>query len=368
MAEALVERGHDVHVATYPRGDPAVPVSYRLHRAGSPRATLDTRPGPSLKKFFWFDPLLLKMVRRLLRQERFDVIHAHHYEGLIAALAARGSRRSLPIVYDAHTLLATELPHYRLYLPAKAIKAFGSALDRKLPRRAEHVIAVSQRMQQWFCTHARVSGEQLSLIPNGVECIHFGSAERVAPARATDARVVAFAGNLAEYQGIGYLLAAFARLQESEHEVRLLLITESDSVRWMQRIQALNIGAAVDFVQAEFADLPAHLQAADVLVNPRINCDGIPQKLLNYMAAGKPIVSFAGSAAVLQHERTGLIVADADVDALAAAIARMLRAPELGRELGRAAREHVIAAHSWEQVALRVEDVYTRVLGGAADQ
>ena len=57
------------------------------------------------------DPLLTYKLRQLLKAHSFDVIHAHHYEGLLAALCARG-RRNPPVVFDSHTLLETELPHY----------------------------------------------------------------------------------------------------------------------------------------------------------------------------------------------------------------------------------------------------------------
>ena len=62
-----------------------------------------------------------------------------------------------------------------------------------------------------------------------------------------------------------------------------------------------------------------------------MHCDGIPQKLLNYMAAGKGIVCSAGSAKLLEHERTGLIVPNGDVDAFAAAIVRLAADPRVLR-------------------------------------
>ena len=64
---------------------------------------------------------------------------------------------------------------------------------------------------------------------------------------------------------------------------------------------------------------------------PRVECPGLPQKLLNYMAAGKAIVSFAGSAKLLEHEVTGLIVPNRDIAAFAKAIVRLSDDPTLSR-------------------------------------
>lgn len=85
-------------------------------------------------------------------------------------------------------------------------------------------------------------------------------------------------------------------------------------------------------------------------------------KLLNYMAAGRPIVSFAGSAKGLVHGQTAWLVEDGDVSGFARATIRLLDDPHLARTLGDRARQHVVANCSWDAVAGSVEGVYDRVL------
>ena len=80
------------------------------------------------------------------------------------------------------------------------------------------------------------------------------------------------------------------------------------------------------------------------------------------MAAGKGIVCSAGSAKLLENERTGLIVPNGDVNAFAAAIVRLAADPALCESLGRAARDHVERNFSWDQAAERLERVYARVV------
>jgi glycosyltransferase involved in cell wall biosynthesis len=143
------------------------------------------------------------------------VIHAHHYEGLAVGLLARRVRPEVPVVFDCHTLLAPELPQYSLPLPRRAWAMVGDRLDRVLPRRADHVIAVSEGMRGWLVTNGRVPEMRLSLIPNGVEHGHFGAgAPASAPAGRNGRRPrLVFAGNLAEYQGVRLLLEAFRRVR-----------------------------------------------------------------------------------------------------------------------------------------------------------
>ena len=80
------------------------------------------------------------------------------------------------------------------------------------------------------------------------------------------------------------------------------------------------------------------------------------------MAAGKAIVASAGSAKVLEHERTGLVVPDGDVGAFADAVLRLANNPGLSEALGRTARETVERDFSWERAAERMEPVYERLL------
>jgi glycosyltransferase involved in cell wall biosynthesis len=91
----------------------------------------------------------------------------------------------------------------------------------------------------------------------------------------------------------------------------------------------------------------------------------VPLKLLNYMAAGRAIVSFASSGRCLDNEVTALLVPDGDVAAFARAIARLLEDPTLAREIGQRARREAERAHAWSRAAERVEAVYESV---AADR
>jgi len=79
------------------------------------------------------------------------------------------------------------------------------------------------------------------------------------------------------------------------------------------------------------------------------------------MAAGKAIVSSAGSAKVIEHERTGLIVPNGDHEAFAQALLRLAGNPSLARELGSSARRDVERNYSWELAAEALERIYEQV-------
>ena len=355
IAEAVARRGHAVHVVTYHLGQELADAPFVVHRIRDVPFYRRTSPGPTVRKLLLLDPMLAGLLRRLHREIGFDLVHAHHYEGLLVASHAL---RGIPIVYDAHTLLASELPTYRLALPRRLVRGVAPWLDRYLPRRADHIIAVSETIRHALTTLGASAPERIHVIPNGVEWEHFPAEWGIT----ADAPTVVFAGNLAPYQGVDLMLQAFALLYARRADARLVVVTDSPFAPYEAQARRLGVRAAVDLRRATFAEQPAILAAATVAINPRVQCDGIPQKLLNYMAAGLPIATFESSAGPLRHEVTGLSVPDGDTAAMAAALERLLTDRALARALGDAARHQARREFSWDQVAARVEQAYREAI------
>jgi glycosyltransferase involved in cell wall biosynthesis len=358
IAEAVARLGHAVHVVTYHLGEALADPPFAVHRIRDVPGYRRTDPGPTVRKLVQLDPMLAGLLRRLHREIRFDLVHAHHYEGLLVGSHALPGT---PLVYDAHTLLASELPTYPLGLPRRGIRAIAPWLDRHLPRRADRIIAVSQTIRDTLMALGAAPAERLHVIPNGVEWQRFP----VEPGITPDGRTIVFTGNLAPYQGVNLMLEAFALLHARRDDVRLMIVTDSPFTPFEPLARRLGVRAAVELRRATFPQQPALLAAATVAINPRVRCDGIPQKLLNYMAAGLPIASFESSGGPLRHEVTGLRVPDGDTAAMADALDRLLTDRGLARTLGEAAREQARREFSWAQVAARIEQVYREAIAGA---
>jgi len=359
MAEALAHLGHEVHVATYHLGDATGPLPFQIHRIPHVRFYRRSDPGPTYGKLLVLDPLLGQALRRLMRTADFDVIHAHHYEGLLVAKSLP-SRGRPPIIYDAHTLLETELPFYRMGLGRRMLSSMGRILDYRLPGSAAHVITVTEELRDRLLGSNAVPADRITVVENGVEADLFD----VPPAeRHTQDPTIVFAGNLAAYQGVDLLFEAFGLVVRKRADVRLKVLTDSGLGRLGALAESLGILPNMDVIHVGFDQLPAQLRAADIAVNPRVECDGVPQKLMNYMAAGRPTVSFAGSAAHMRHGETGWVVESGDVNALAEGILHLIDNPELATGLGKAARELIVREYSWERTARRTEAIYDQVLG-----
>jgi glycosyltransferase involved in cell wall biosynthesis len=91
-------------------------------------------------------------------------------------------------------------------------------------------------------------------------------------------------------------------------------------------------------------------------------CEGIPQKNLNYLAAGRPIVSFRASSDPSVDGETGIAVEDGDTTALAEALVRMLGDEELRRRTGAAGRELVEREMTWRAQGRRLAGRFREVI------
>jgi len=287
------------------------------------------------------------------------VIHAHHLEGLLVALPSR-LRHGVPIVYDAHTMLSSELPSYGPGFSKRVVSTVGRWFDGVLPNAADHVASVTTDIRDRLTARHGLSPDQISVVTNGVEtgCFRFTG---VLP-RADGLTRLIYTGTLAPYQDVNLLLEAFAVARRSRANLRLCMAVSSPFDPYEALARKLGIREAIEIIPDNFEELPRQLAESAIAVLPRMHCAGIPQKLLNYMAAGKGIVCSAGSAKLLEHERTGLIVPNGDVGAFAAAIVRLAADSAYSDALGSAARDYVERNYSWDQAAERLERVYARVV------
>ena len=361
LAEAMAARGHRVHVVAYHHGVGEVNRSVILHRIKPVAGYTDLRPGPGLRKLIQLDPALTGVLSRLLRREAVDLIHAHHFEGLLVGRGARGLVRSrAPLIFDAHTLLTSELPSYGLGLPAWVKRLAGTAGDRWLPPLADHVASCTERIRSRLIEIGAASPEGVTVVPNGVEPERFDG--RPGPRHSGEPPRLIFTGNLARYQGIDLMLEAFRLVLDRRPEARLTIASAGAFEEYEARARELGVGGSIDLVPVSVEDEPALLAAADVALNPRVDCDGIPMKLLNYMAAARPVVSFRGSAPGLTHRDTAWLAHDGDVPGFATGILAVLDQPFLARGMGERGRRFVQAHHTWERSAEQAEGMYHRVL------
>lgn len=376
IARALVARGHGVDVVLphHPelrrRADEPVrffPYRYapdRLSRWGYAQSmAADVRVRRRMYLLLPFVAIALRrLVAERLTAERYDVLHVHWVVPSAALVTDLARSHAIPLVVSLHgsDVFVAERLRPAGWLARAALQAAGAvtACSRDLQERALRLGAPAARTRT---------------LPYGVDVAAFapgttaaGMRERLG-ARPDELLVLAF-GRLVEKKGFRYLIEAAARLPG----VRVAIAGEGD-LRGELEALALQARAPVAFAGAlEREAMAAALLAADVAVVPSVvdragNVDGLPNALLEAMAAGRAVVAsrIAGIPDVVNDGVNGLLTTPRDVDAIAAALQQLRDDPMLRERLGRAAHVTVAETLSWDAAARALEDCYRQAIAHA---
>jgi glycosyltransferase involved in cell wall biosynthesis len=174
-------------------------------------------------------------------------------------------------------------------------------------------------------------------------------------------------GRLVAKKGFDVLVEACALLRERgiACEARIVGQEDKDSQRVRAAIARCGLGDRVTLPGAIGpAELLAEYRAADVVCMPcRLladDRDGIPNVLLEAMAAGTPVVATAvsGIPELITDGHDGLLVAPEDPEALAGALARLHADPALAARLAQAAQETVRRRFDGDRLARRLAELF----------
>jgi glycosyltransferase involved in cell wall biosynthesis len=272
---------------------------------------------------------------------------------LLAACAAPAGSRLFPSIRGLHYDWAT---------------ALRRALWRSLiAPRATRVLCVSRAAQEVVCAQAPVARGKTVVLPNGVDTARFaGHHDAASLGLPRGAYLIGTVGRAHPIKGQADLIAALP-LVTTEGEAPHLLIAGPASPEQAQALtaqaRALGVAERVHLLGPR-EDVPEVLAALDVFVLPS-HSEGMPNALLEAMAAGKPVIATAvgGSIELVTDGVNGLLVPAHSPDSLAAAVSRLRADPALAARLAAAAQE-AAATRAWPQVLSQYEALLVSEAGG----
>ncbi|MFT7541682.1 MAG: glycosyltransferase involved in cell wall biosynthesis, partial [Gammaproteobacteria bacterium] len=182
------------------------------------------------------------------------------------------------------------------------------------------------------------------------------------------APLIVHASRMLWSKGVGDTVKAVESLRQEGMPLRLVLagrthpdnprsISESKLGEWSAQGIAQWIG--------ETEDMPGLLERASILTLPSVYREGVPMVLLEAAAAGRPIVTtdVPGCRDAVVDGENGYLVPPSNPEAIAEALGKLLRDPELRRRMGERGRRRVIERFSEEIVIRRTLGVYRELVG-----
>lgn len=348
VLRALRAAGHEVTLFT-PRPGGLLPPDLE----GLPVRVLP-RPRPRGGRPRAWDQLAINHHLRaaLIDAGPFDLVYERHATWSYAAMDW-AARAGVPSVLEVNDARFEWRAAARAPLEAHAVRR----VVRRAVGAARTVLAVSPGVARELTR--RVGAGRLVVVPNGVDPGRFTPS---ATPRLLAGPVVGYLGALTDAQGATTLLEAFREAARHAGRLRLLLVGEGpERERLEARAAEYGLADRVHFAGEVTPDeVPAWLATMDVAVAPYPAVPGVQPsslKLLEYMAAGRAVVTTTAAAAwsLVQHECTGLVTAPDVPGALAAAILRLLADPALAARLGANARATVARGRGWSPLVAAVE-------------
>ena len=326
------------------RNDLATPADGELFRRSLPsvrkiplnvRNDLDVRGIPAL--------------RRLIRQERYDIVHLHTKRAHALSLWLPRGKRMPKYIVTRRMDYPEPKNYYTRYL---------------YNRRVDGVVAISRSVLECL-SEAGVNRRSIRLIYSGIDPLPIRAV--LSDQRAKDSAVIAMLAVLEERKGHRFLLDAARVLKDRGRRIRYVFAGDGSNKAQLQKmVQTLGLEEEVSFV-GFVKDVPEFLSSIDVLVLPSLY-EGLGVAALEGMAAGKPVVAtrVGGLTESIVDGETGFLVPPKNAVALADAIERLVADPATARAMGRKGAARVLSHFTIEQMAIQNEAYYFALLDGTA--
>jgi glycosyltransferase involved in cell wall biosynthesis len=353
MARAARDAGYEVHVATR-----VVDCRMQIESEGFILHAITLRRG-SLNAL-----ALLRTVRdlrRVYRSIRPDIVHhVALVPAVLGSLASLGlSLQKVDALTGLGFIFTSATPRARLLRP------FVRRLLSFLLSRPGTIVLVQNPDDRDAAEQLGVLTEHIALIPgSGVDvAVLLPLPEPERPF------TVGFVGRLLYDKGVQILVEAHRVLTERGLPFRLLVagtpdasnpasIPQSTLNQWRQTEGIILLGQVADistvWTDAHIAALPSRRE-------------GLPKSLLEAAACGRAMVAtdVPGCREIVREGLTGLLVPAENPEALASAIERLMRDPELRQRYGRAARQAAVEEFSSERIGHDIVALYERMLATA---
>lgn len=339
-AEYFAGRGHVVHLITYDPMDRIIP--------GVTEHILTSRWN---NLYLAFIPRHIA-VRRLVKQIRPDLIHAHF-------IAKYGFH--LPGLMRCPTVVSVWGDDI-LILPKKS--RLIAYYTKKVMDGADLVYAVSNNIRDHILEDFAIAETKVRYLPFGIDTDLFSP--QTDPGRENSPTIEVFSnrGFFPVYDN-ETLVKGFDLAYRKNPALRLTLKGDGPLEQSARNlVSSLGLSKVITFrKKTDYAEVPKDYRKAHIFITTSIS-DGTPVSILESMASGLPCIAttVGGIPEWIEDGKTGLLIPPCSPDAVAAAILSLAADPGLRARLGAAARDVVVRNGQWRTLMAQAEKDYLALI------
>jgi sugar transferase (PEP-CTERM/EpsH1 system associated) len=300
---------------------------------------------------YFYSAELAATVRRLLREQRFDLIFVHCSS--VAQYVEHVS--DVPKILDFGDMDSQkwlEYAHYKPWPLSWGYTLEGNKMlwaEKRLARRFDLCTATTRA--EWQTLEDYGTGAATGWFPNGVDAEFFAPTDG-----AYDADTISFIGRM-DYYPNQECMARFCKdvwpLLKARRPAMKLLIVGADpspAMRALGELPGVTVTGSVP-------DVRPYVRGSALMVAPLAIARGTQNKILEAMALGVPVVTSRAAAGGVDAEAgTHLRVADS-AQAIADAVLRIVEQPAERARLAAAGRARILSHHAWPRSMQRLDEL-----------
>jgi glycosyltransferase involved in cell wall biosynthesis len=304
-----------------------------------------------------FDIRTIRLLRRLVRQERPDVIHVH--KGISHSLALTATWRDPVGAFVVNRGVSFPLDLWNR--------------GKYRTSRVDRVVTVCRQIKDVIVSSGRLPPEKVQVVYAGTDVDVFDPAKWDARAfrrekSIPDDRFVIAQVGVRDWKGWKELIDSVSDVAPHHPRVHLLLIgcrSETEKAEVLEYARATGIAGHVSAIEYR-TDMPNVFASCDLVVDASWAGTGITGTIREAMAMEKPVIATdaGGNRELVSSAEVGWLIPMKDRAALTQALHDVITDPSRSARIGKAARQHVVQDFSKELRITRLEQLYGEILGG----
>jgi glycosyltransferase involved in cell wall biosynthesis len=301
---------------------------------------------------------LLALIRfyQYIKNLQPDIVHIHHFRTAVLCRPLLKLARVPVVIYSVHNRWGSKI-HF--------------VLDRWTTRFSDATVPFSLSVKRFLLEEEKLNPAfVLDPIYIGIDAQKFSRdyPDEIANVKkelnfTDDEKIIGFVGALAPQKGLVYLIEAVEKLRDAYPKIKCLLIGEGEQEAFLKEmIRQKQLQNQFIFLGQRY-DIPVLLKIIDVFVLPSL-WEGLPQVVLEAMAAGCPVVAtnVCGTPEIIENGTNGLLVPPENARFLAEAITKILNDQTFRQKLIQNAHRTIDAKFNVSQMVANFSELYEKLL------
>jgi len=294
-----------------------------------------------------------KFFYNILKEKKINLVHAWYaWSGIMILPVCK--KTNLPLVTSFHGMDVSRLPRHFLYKKA-LLKLFKEG--------------------QLFLTRSFSMKEDVIKLgcPSEKIVVHYGGVDvkKFIPTKKKNSKKILMCGRMVEKKGFSYGILAFSKILKKHPDAKLIIIGDGKLRKNLEiLVKKLKIEDKVKFLGfLSHERVKKIMQEVNIFLSPNVTAknkdkEGIPNVIKEAMATGLPVLStyHAGIPELVVNGKTGFLVEEKDVKAMADKLDYLLSSPDLQDKMGKEGRKIIEKKFNLVSQTEKLEEIYSELI------